>query len=112
MDVVVSRTKYRWCVVRVTWNTSVGYREKSDNGQGMNKRFIRPRVWGVRNLSVVHAHGDAGPLEVEDVEVQCGAAILRLELHGQLAGTRHHEVRRLVLVAIRVSANKFSCIHS
>lgn len=76
--------------------------EGGEGGEGVEG------VGEVRHLSVVHAHGNTSPLEVEDVEVHYWAAVLRLEFHRQLTGTRYDKVRRLVLVAVRVSGNKSS----
>src|SRR3546814_19310970 len=53
---------------------------------------------------MVHAHGDAGPREVEDVVGGGLAAVSRLDGHGQLAGAGHLEVGGAVLVAVGVAA--------
>src|SRR3546814_6832996 len=54
---------------------------------------------------MVHAHGDAGLGEVEDVVGGGLAAVSRLEGHGQLAGAGHLEVGGAVLVAVGVAAD-------
>ena len=57
---------------------------------------------GVR---VVHAHGDAGALELVDLEAELLAAVGGLEGHGEGAGAGDEEVGGAVLVAVRVSAD-------
>ena len=63
-------------------------------------------IW-VAHLCVVHAHGDAGPVEVEHRVLLRLAAVLRLEMHRQLAGPLHDEVGRPVLIAVSVPADQW-----
>ena len=57
---------------------------------------------GVR---VVHAHGDAGALELVDLEAELLAAVGGLEGHGEGAGAGDEEVGGAVLVAVGVAAD-------